>query len=100
MGVISKMESVIENKKILRGERMMGFFDTLKNPGRSAYDALQKNAAEIQELKDRLDHYSDDQLFQGLRNGSYQRKATCALLLLQERGYSKEEVSAAIKGRK
>ena len=78
---------------------MMGFFDTLKNVGSSAYDALQKNAAEIQELKDRLDHYSDDQLFRGLRNGSYQRKAACALLL-QERGYSKEEVSAAIKGRK
>lgn len=58
-----------------------------------------KNAEEIQELKDRLDHYSDDQLFQNLRYGSYQQKSACSLLLL-ERGYSREEVAAVIKGRK
>ncbi len=58
-----------------------------------------KNAEEIQELKDRLDHCSDDQLFQNLRYGSYQKKAACSLLLL-ERGYSREEVAAVIKGRK
>ena len=50
----------------------MGFFDTLINAGSSAYDALQKNAAEVEELKDRLDHCSDDQLFQNLRYGRYQ----------------------------
>ena len=77
----------------------MGFFDILKNAGSSAYDALQKNAAEVEELKDRLDHCSDDQLFQELRYGSYQKKAACSLLL-QERGYSKEDVAKAIKGRK
>jgi hypothetical protein len=77
----------------------MGLFDTLKKAGNSTYDALQKNAEEIQELKDRLDHYSDDQLFQELRYGSYQKKAACSLLL-QERGYSREEVAAVIKGRK
>lgn len=78
---------------------MVGFFDVLKNAGSSAYDALQKNAAEIQELKDQLDHYSDDQLFRELRYGSYQKKTACSLLL-QERGYSKEDVADAIKGRK
>lgn len=77
----------------------MGLFDTLKKAGNSTYDALQKNAEEIQELKDRLDHCSDDQLFQNLRYGSYQKKAACSLLL-QERGYSREEVAAVIKGRK
>lgn len=77
----------------------MGFFDTLKNAGSSAYDALQKNAAEVEELKDRLDHCSDDQLFQNLRYGSYQQKSACSQLLL-ERGYSRKEVATAIKGRK
>ena len=77
----------------------MGFFDILKNAGSSAYDALQKNAAEGEELKDRLDHCSDDQLFRELRCGSYQKKTACSLLL-QERGYSKEEIAEAIKGRK
>ena len=77
----------------------MGLFDTLKKAGSSAYDALQKNAEEIQEIKDRLDHCSDDQLFQNLRYGSYQQKSACSQLLL-ERGYSREEVAAAIKGRK
>ena len=77
----------------------MGFFDTLINAGSSAYDALQKNAAEVEELKDRLDHCSDDQLFQNLRYGSYQQKSACSQLLL-ERGYSREEVAAAIKDRK
>lgn len=77
----------------------MGFFDILKNAGSSAYDALQKNAAEVEELKDRLDHCSDDQLFRELRCGSYQKKTACSLLL-QERGYSKEEIAEAIKGRK
>ena len=77
----------------------MGFFDTLKNAGSTAYDTLQKNAAEVEKLKDRLDHCSDDQLFQNLRYGSYQQKSACSQLLL-ERGYSREEVAAAIKGRK
>lgn len=77
----------------------MGFFDTLKNVGSCAYDALQQNAAEIQELKDRLDSYSDDQLFRELRHGSYQKKAACSLLL-QDRGYSKEEVAEVMTGRK
>ncbi|MCF2660907.1 hypothetical protein [Pseudoflavonifractor phocaeensis] len=77
----------------------MGFFDTLKKAGSSAYDALQQNAAEIQELKDRLDCYSDDQLFRNLHYGSYQQRAACSLLL-QERGYSKEEVAEAIKHRR
>lgn len=77
----------------------MGFFDTLKNAGSTAYDALQKNAAEVEKLKDRLDHCSDDQLFQNLQYGSYQQKSACSQLLL-ERGYSREDVAAAIKGRK
>ena len=77
----------------------MGFFDTLKNAGSTAYDALQKNATEVEKLKDRLDHCSDDQLFQNLRYGSYQQKSACSQLLL-ERGYSREDVAAAIKGRK
>ena len=77
----------------------MGFFDTLINAGSSAYDALQKNAAEVDELKNRLDHCSDDQLFRELRCGSYQKKAACSLLL-QERGYSKEEIAEVIKGKK
>ena len=77
----------------------MGFFDTLKNAGSTTYDALQKNAAEVEKLKNRLDHCSDDQLFQNLRYGSYQQKSACSQLLL-ERGYSREDVAAAIKGRK
>ena len=77
----------------------MGFFDTLKNAGSTAYDALQKNATEVEKLKDRLDHCSDDQLFQNLRYGSYQQKSACSQLLL-ERGYSREDVAKAIKGRK
>ena len=75
---------------------MMGLFDTLKNAGSSAYHALQKNAVEIQELKDRLDCYNDDLLFRELHYGSYQKKAACSLLL-QERGYSQEEISKAMK---
>ena len=77
----------------------MGFFDTLKNAGSTAYDALQKNAAEVEELKDRLDSYSDERLFSEIRSGSYQKNTACSLLL-QERGYSREEVVAAMKGRK
>lgn len=77
----------------------MGFFDTLKNAGSSACDALQKNAAEVEALKDRLDHCSDDQLFRELRCGSYQKKTACSLLL-QERGYSREDIAEVIKGRK
>ena len=77
----------------------MGFFDTLKNAGSTAYNALQKNAAEVEVLKDRLDSYSDERLFSEIRSGSYQKKTACSLLL-QERGYSREEVVAAMKGRK
>ena len=77
----------------------MGFLDTLKKAGSSTYDALQKNAAEVEVLKDRLDSYSDERLFSEIRSGSYQKKTACSLLL-QERGYSREEVVAAMKGRK
>ena len=77
----------------------MGLFDTLKKVGSSTYDALQKTSVEIEDLKDRMDHCSDDQLFQNLRYGSYQQKSACSQLLL-ERGYSREEVATAIKGRK
>ena len=77
----------------------MGLFDTLKKAGSSTYDALQKNAAEVEALKDRLDSYSDERLFSEIRSGSYQKKTACSLLL-QERGYSKEDVAKAIKGRK
>lgn len=77
----------------------MGFLDTLKKAGSSTYDALQKNAAEVEALKDRLDSYSDERLFSEIRSGSYQKKTACSLLL-QERGYSREEVVAAMKGRK
>ena len=77
----------------------MGFFDILKGVANSALDSAQKNAAEIQELKDKMDYYSDEQLFQAIRRGSYQNKAACSLLL-QERGYSQEEVAAAMKGQR
>ena len=77
----------------------MGFLDALKKAGSSTYDALQKNAAEVEALKDRLDSYSDERLFSEIRSGSYQKKTACSLLL-QERGYSREEVVAAMKGRK
>ena len=77
----------------------MGLFNILKNAGAAAYDGLQKNAAEIQEIKDRMEYCSDDQLFRELCNGSYQRKAASSLLL-QERGYTKDQISDAINGRR
>lgn len=76
----------------------MGLLDVLKNAGVAAYDNLQKNADEIQKYQERMEHYSDDQLFRVLRNGSYQQKSASSLLL-QERGYSREQIINAIKGR-
>lgn len=77
----------------------MGLFNILKNAGGAAYDGLQKNAAEIQQIKDSLAYCSDDQLFRELRSAGYQRKMACSLLL-QERGYSKDEIADAMNGRR
>ena len=77
----------------------MGLFNVLKNAGGAAYDSMRRNASEIQEIKDRLEYCSDEQLFRELRSAGYQRKAACSLLL-QERGYSQEEISEAIRGRR
>ena len=76
----------------------MGLFDVLKNAGVAAYDNLQRNADEIQKQKERMEFYSDDQLFRVLRNGSYQQKSASSLLL-QERGYAWEQIINVIKGR-
>lgn len=71
----------------------MGILDSLLKAGAAAYDGMQKNAAEIQKIKDQLQYYSDDQLFRELRTGSYQKKMACSLLL-QERGYSKDQIAS------
>ena len=72
----------------------MGLFNTLKNVGAAAYDGLQKNAEEIQKIKTNLERCSDEQLFCELRRGSPKYKIACASLL-QERGYSQDEISDA-----
>ena len=77
----------------------MGLFNILANAGAAAYDGLQKNAAEVEKLKEKMKYESDEQLFRAIRSGSYQNKAACSLLL-QERGYSQEEVAAAMKGQR
>ena len=75
----------------------MGFFDALKKAGSGAANAIQQTASEVEEYKSRMEYYSDDQLFREIRSGSYAKKSACSILL-QERGYSRDEVATAMKG--
>ena len=75
---------------------MMGLFDSLMKAGEAAYSSMQKNAAEVEEHMESMRYYSDEELFRALCSGSYQKRSACSLVL-QERGYSSEEVAEAIR---
>ena len=74
----------------------MGFLDSVGKFVGGAYDALQKNAEEVEAYKEKLESCSDSELFSRLRHGSFQQKTACSLLL-QERGYPKEEILEVMK---
>lgn len=74
----------------------MGLFDSLKSAGRAATDSIQRTASEVEDMKDRMNYYSDSQLFSALKSGPYAQKSA-ASILLQERGYSQSEIAAAMK---
>ena len=81
----------------------MGFLDALSNATNSAYIALQKNAEnvaayqeEVAIYQEKFAYQSDEALFRGLNVGSRPARHACSLLL-QERGYSREEVFSAFK---
>lgn len=75
----------------------MGLFNVLKNAGSSAYDALQKNASEVETMMDQMRYYSESQLLSALKTGPYARKSAASLLLQQEYGYSQSQVADVIR---
>ena len=75
----------------------MGLFNVLKNVGSSAYDALQKNASEVESMMDQMRYYSESQLLRELKTGPHARRSAASLLLQQEYGYSQSQVADVIR---
>ena len=74
----------------------MGFLDSLAKVGSAALNKAQKLREEVEAYKEKYPDASDEQLFSKLKYGSYASRTACSLLL-QERGYSQEEVAAAMR---
>lgn len=83
-------------QKILIGDYIMGFFDSLMKAGAAAINAGQSLSEEVEQYKEKYKYASDQQLFQNLKYGSYASRSASSILL-QERNYSQQEIAAAMK---
>lgn len=64
----------------------MSIWDGIKSVGGAVLGAMQEKQRKINELKERYDYLSDDQLIRKYKNSSGDVKIACAYLL-RERGY-------------
>ena len=77
----------------------MGFLENLaKGIAQSAYDRVQSVSATKAEFEDKYKHASDEEIFRTMSRMSVSSSGFAALsLILQDRGYSSEEIVKRVK---
>jgi hypothetical protein len=81
-------------RKIMMEEKSMGFFgDLAKSAAKSVEDRVQKISERKEELERRMEYASDEELFRAIGRTVPMSVEFAALsLMIQERGYSSDEV--------